>query len=146
MDISQVVRKSGVPASALRYYEERGLIRSTGRRGLHRLFDPSVLERLALIALGRTAGFTLEEIGRMFAADGRPRIDRAALARKADELGRTIRRLTAMRDGLAHAAACPAPSHMECPKFRRLLGVAASGSGRKRQGARKTGTTRARPR
>jgi len=38
-----------------------------------------------------------------------------------------IRQLTAMRDGLRHAAACPAPSQMECPSFRRLLGLAASG-------------------
>ncbi|MFX7727940.1 MerR family transcriptional regulator, partial [Acinetobacter baumannii] len=46
---------------------------------------------------------------------------------KADELDRTIRRLNAMRDGLRHAAVCPAPSHMECPTFRRLLRVAAAG-------------------
>ena len=36
-------------------------------------------------------------------------------------LDATIRRLTVMRDGLRHAAACAAPSHMECPKFLRLL-------------------------
>lgn len=50
------------------------------------------------------------------------------LAAKADELDRTIRKLSAMRDGLRHAAACPAPSHMECPKFRRLVRAAASGA------------------
>lgn len=132
MDINEVARRSGVPASTLRYYEERGLIRSVGRRGLRRLFDASVIERLALIALGRSAGFSLEEIAAMFVPDGGPRIDREVLARKADELDRTIRNLTAMRDGLKHAAACPAPSHMECPKFRRLLGLAASGSNGRR--------------
>jgi DNA-binding transcriptional MerR regulator len=128
VDITEVTQRSGVPASTLRFYEEKGLIASIGRRGLRRLFDPGVLERLALIALGRGAGFTLDEIALMFGPDGRPRIDRRMLAAKADELDRTIRRLSAMRKSLRHAAACPAPSHMECPTFRRLLRAAASGA------------------
>jgi DNA-binding transcriptional MerR regulator len=128
MDITEVARQSRVPASTLRFYEEKGLIRSTGRRGLRRTFDPKVLERLALIALARASGFSLDEIGRMFAPDGRPRIDRQMLAAKAQELDGTIRELSAMRDGLRHAVACKAPSHMECPTFRRLLKAAASGA------------------
>jgi DNA-binding transcriptional MerR regulator len=123
LDIAQVARQSGVPASTLRFYEKKGLIRSIGRRGLYRLFDKGILERLALIALGRSAGFSLAEIKRMFAPDGRLRIDRKMLAAKADELGATIRQLGAMRRGLRHAAVCPAPSHLECPTFRRLLGL-----------------------
>jgi DNA-binding transcriptional MerR regulator len=126
MDIAEVARRTGVPASTLRFYEEKGLISSVGRRGLRRLFAPDVLERLALIALGRSAGFTLQEMARMFAPGKRPRIDRRLLAGKAKELDGTIRKLVAMRDGLRHAAACPAPSHLECPTFRRLLGIAAS--------------------
>ena len=124
MDIAEVAKRSGVPASTLRYYDEKGLITSTGRHGLRRLFDAGVLERLALIALGQSAGFSLDEIARMFAPQGRPRIDRNLLAAKADELDRSITRLTAMRDGLRHAAVCPAPSHLECPTFRRLLAKA----------------------
>ena len=127
LDINEVARRSGVPASALRFYEEKGLIASVGRRGLRRLFAETVLERLALVTLGSAAGFSLDEIARMFAPDGRPRIDRELLAAKAAELDGTIRKLSAMRDGLRHAAACPAPSHLECPTFRRLLGAAASG-------------------
>ena len=121
MDIAEVAKQSGVPASTLRYYEEKGLIASTGRRGLRRVFDAGVLERVALIALGRSAGFSLDEIARIFATGRKPRIDRQMLADKAEELERTIRRLSAMRDGLRHAAACPAPSHMECPTFRKLV-------------------------
>ncbi|HET9473712.1 MAG TPA: helix-turn-helix domain-containing protein [Steroidobacteraceae bacterium] len=124
MDINEVAKRSGVPASALRYYEEKGLITSVGRRGLRRLFDHDVVERLSLIALGQAAGFSLDEIAGMFAPDGRPRIDRKLLAAKAGELDVTIRRLTAMRNGLRHAAVCPAPSHLECPTFRRLMGIA----------------------
>jgi DNA-binding transcriptional MerR regulator len=142
LDIAEVAQRSGVPASTLRFYEQKGLIVSTGRRGLRRLFDPGVLERLALIALGCAAGFSLDEIARMFSPDRRPRIDRQMLAAKAEELDRTIRKLTAMRDGLRHAAACPAPSHMECATFRRLLRAAASGA----IGARRKRTPQPQPR
>jgi DNA-binding transcriptional MerR regulator len=128
VDLGEVAQRAGVPVSTLRFYEQKGLIASTGRRGLRRLFDADVLDRLALIALARTAGFSLDEIARMFTPGGQPSIDRQMLADKADELDRTIQQLSAMRDGLRHAAACPAPSHFECPTFQRLLGAAASGA------------------
>jgi DNA-binding transcriptional MerR regulator len=127
LDISQVAKRANVPASTLRYYEEIGLIASIGRRGLRRVFEPAILQRLALIALGRSAGFSLAEIAQMFGADGSPQIDRTFLEAKAKELDRSIRKLSAMRDGLRHASACPAPSHMECPTFLRLLDGASSG-------------------
>ena len=133
LDIAEVAQRSGMPASTLRFYEEKGLISSIGRRGLRRLFDARVLERLALIALGRTAGFSLDEMAPMFAPDGQPRIDRQRLLAKAEELDRTIRELSALRDGLQHAAACRAPSHMECPTFRRILRAAELGTIRSRR-------------
>jgi len=136
LDIAQVAQRSGAPASALRFYEEKGLIASIGRRGLRRLFDETVLERLALIALGRVAGFSLDEIGGMLGRGGQPRIDRKTLQTKAAELDLKIERLTAMRDGLRHAAACPAPTLMECPKFCRI--VRAAGAGKLKEGRRRT--------
>lgn len=128
MDITEVVKRSGVPASTLRFYEEKGLIKSVGRQGLRRVFSANILERLAQIALGRAAGFSLDEMGRMLGTKGNPDIDREMLVSKADELDKTIQKLRAMRDGLRHAAVCSAPSHMECPTFRRLLGLAANGA------------------
>lgn len=128
LDIAEVARRTGVPASTLRYYEEKGLIAPIGRRGLRRLYDAEVLERLAFVALGRASGFSLDEMAEMFAPDGRPRLDRQVLVAKADELDRTIRMLTAAREGLRHAAVCRAPSHMECPTFRRILKAAAGGA------------------
>ncbi|MGR0278676.1 helix-turn-helix domain-containing protein [Marinomonas dokdonensis] len=128
MEISQVAKQSGVPASTLRFYEEKGLIHSIGRRGIRRVFGANVFERLELIALGRAAGFSLEEIAGILGSHGKPSIDRDLLLNKADELDTTIKQLTAMRDGLKHAAACTAPSHLECPRFRRLMSLAASGA------------------
>jgi len=129
LDIAEVARRSGIAASALRFYEQKGLIASIGRHGLKRLFEAAVLDRLALITLGQAAGFSLDEMALTFGSrDGRPDIDRGRLTEKADELDETIRRLTAMRDGLRHAARCPAPSHWECPTFRRYLNAAAAGA------------------
>jgi DNA-binding transcriptional MerR regulator len=149
LDIAEVAKRSNVPASALRHYEDKGLIASVGRRGLRRLYDGGILERLALIAVGRAAGFSLDEMARMFVQNRNLTIDRELLASKADELDRRIRELTAMRDGLRHAAVCSAPSHMECPKFRRILRAAAAGAfdGRERKAPRKSRTAaRAAPR
>lgn len=130
MDIAEVAKASGLPASTLRFYEEKGLIKSYGRNGLRRLFSANVVERLALISLGRNAGFSLEEIYEMFTPDG-PAINRELLLAKAGELDRKIKEMTSMRDGLLHAAVCQAPNHFECPKFLRLLSIA--GKNRLRQ-------------
>ena len=135
LDIGEVARRAQLPASTLRYYEDKKLIQSAGRRGLRRLFEPGVLQRIALIKLGQNAGFALDEIRGMFAPDGRLKIDRKKLADKADRLQHTIRELTALRDGLRHAAACPAPNHLECPSFQRLLRIADTEKPRRRKRA-----------
>ncbi|MEH6435103.1 helix-turn-helix domain-containing protein [Massilia sp. DD77] len=127
MDIAEVAKRSGMAASTLRYYEKKGLIASTGRQGLRRTFGKDVLDQLALISLGQAAGLSLDDIRGMFTPKG-PQIDRAVLAARADEIDALVRRLKAMSKGLRHAVACPAPSHMECPTFRKLLSAAGSGS------------------
>ena len=127
IDIAQVSKRSGVAASTLRFYEDKGLIASIGRHGLRRVFDHRVLDQLSLIALGRVAGFSLDEIATVFAPDGGAQIDRAMLGTKADQIDETVKRLQAMSDSLRHAAVCPAPSHMQCPSFRKLLQAAAKG-------------------
>jgi DNA-binding transcriptional MerR regulator len=128
MDISEVARRTGVPASTLRYYEKKGLIASLAPQGTRRRFAPAVLDQLALVALGQAAGLSLDEVHSMLSPNGRPNIDRQLLADKASELDTTIRQLSAVRRGLRHAAACPAPSHADCPTFRKLLKAAASGA------------------
>lgn len=124
LDIGEVAECSGVPPSALRYYEEIGLIRSLGRHGLRRQFDGDVLLKLSLIGLGKAAGFSLIEIAGMFGQDGRPDIPRAQLHARADKLERQIQDLRMLRDVLRHVADCPAPTHLECPSFRKLLKTA----------------------
>jgi DNA-binding transcriptional MerR regulator len=127
LDIGEVSEKAGVRASTLRYYDEIGLVSSIGRRGLRRQFSSDVLLQLSLISMGKSAGFSLEEIAGMFGPKGGPDLPRAELHRRADEMDRQIRELTALRDTLRHVADCPAATHMECPTFRRLVSLAARG-------------------
>ena len=128
MDIAEVAKRAGLPASTLRFYEHKGLIASVGPAGSRRRFAPGVLDQLALVALGQAAGLSLDEIRSMLSPHGGPKIDRQVLADKADEIDDTLRRLRAMSRGLRHAAACPAPSHAQCPTFQRLLKAAAAGA------------------
>jgi DNA-binding transcriptional MerR regulator len=124
LDIGEVARRSRLPASTLRYYEEKGLIRSEGRRGLRRLFDPGVLDQLAFITLGRIAGFTLDDLAAMATADRSFAVDREKVRNKAAELDRKIEEMTALVACLRHVVECSAESHFSCPTFKRLLGTA----------------------
>lgn len=134
MDIAEVSKRTGIPSSALRYYEQKGLINSVRDKGERRRYAPNVLDHLALIALGQAAGLSLDEIRAMLSPNGPPDIDRQLLAAKADEIDALIKHLRAVSNGLRHAAACPAPSHAECPSFQKLLKAAASGALEKRWG------------
>ncbi|RBW63338.1 helix-turn-helix domain-containing protein [Ruegeria sp. A3M17] len=124
LDISELSRASGFSPSKLRYYEEVGLIRSVGRRGLKRLYEDEVKTRISLISLAQTAGFSLVEIKETMGSEGRPDLDRTALAAKADAIDVRIKELTALRDGLRHVMNCTAENHLDCPRFQRIIRVA----------------------
>lgn len=127
MDITEVTKRTGLSAPTLRFYEEKGLIRSIGRHGQRRLFDAQVLEHLSVIALGRAAGFSLDEITAMLPPDGEIQVHREMLLAKADLVERSIKQLKAVRDGLRHAANCPEKNHLDCPTFQRLMHAALAG-------------------
>jgi DNA-binding transcriptional MerR regulator len=145
LDIGEVAERSGVAPSTLRYYEEIGLIASLWRRGLRRQFDGDVLLKLSLIAMGKAAGFSLEEIAGMFGRDGRPDIPRDQLRERADELQRQMAELRTLRDILRHVADCPAPSHLECPTFRKLMQAASRRKLVYRPSVRRSGARRTAP-
>ncbi|MFO2465587.1 helix-turn-helix domain-containing protein [Pseudomonas sp. 15FMM2] len=127
MDITEVVKRTGLAAHTLRFYEKKGLIASVSPPGARRQYASTVLEQLAIIALGQAGGLSLEEIGVMLCPKGGAVVDRDVLLAKADEIDATIKQLQAMSRGLRHTATCPAANHAECPNFRRLLKAAAAG-------------------
>ena len=100
------------------------MLKSLAGRGQRRQFAADVADRLALIALGQAAGFSLDEVGAMLVD---LQVDRQMLLAKADALDARIRRLQAMSKGLRHAAQCPEEDHLCCPKFQRLMKLSAAG-------------------
>ena len=139
MDITEVVKRTGVPAHTLRFYEKKGLITSISPPGARRQFAAAVVEQLAVIALGQAGGLSLDEIHAMLSPNGQANVDRAVLLAKADEIDATVKQLKAMSRGLRHAAACPAPNHAQCPNFQRLLKIAAAGAFKRSTVGRHTG-------
>ena len=81
-----------------------------------------MIERVAVILLGRNVGYSLDEITKMLKPDDF-KIDKQQLSDQADKIEKTIKQLTAMVKGLRHAAECPAPSHFECCKFQQVLRI-----------------------
>lgn len=134
MDIADVAKRTGVPASTLRYYEKKGLLKSLAGRGQRRQFAADVADKLALIALGQAAGFSLDEVGVMLVD---LQVNRQMLMAKADELDARIKRLQAMSKGLRHAAQCPEEDHLACPKFQRLMKLSAAGELSDKQASKK---------
>ena len=80
--------------------------------------------KLSLIALGKAAGYSLQDIASMFGKTGEPELSRPDLHARADQLEQQIQELTVLKNAIRHVADCPAPSHMECPTFRRLIRLA----------------------
>ncbi|MEV5824718.1 MerR family transcriptional regulator [Spirillospora sp. NPDC052242] len=121
LDISEVAERSGLTASALRFYERRELISPAGRNGLRRIYRPDVLDRLALISCARSAGFTIAEIAGFLRATPGDDALRARMAAKARTLDEDIARLTRMRDSLHHASTCTHAPLVECPHFKNTI-------------------------
>jgi len=66
LTISQVAKQAGLRPSAIRYYEQIGILPRAARAGGQRRYDNTVLYRLALVQQSRQMGFTLDEIHRLF--------------------------------------------------------------------------------
>ena len=89
LTIGEVSRRSGVAASALRFYEERGLISSERAGSGHRRYPRAVLRRIAFVVFAQRVGLTLEEIGsRAGQAAARPRADAPRLVAALEQMGR----------------------------------------------------------
>ena len=120
LDIGEVASRSGMAPSALRYYERERIIASVDRKGLRRQFPPDVLTTLAVVAMCRQAGFTLEEIKLVLATGGGPSWKGFA-ARKRDQLRAQAQHLGTVADQLDHALRCPSPNVFDCEHFQAAL-------------------------
>lgn len=121
LDIGEVRRRTGLPASTLHHYEALGLIRSSGRRGLRRCYPTDVLDRLTFVQAARHAGFSLAEAGELLDTRSTDRELRSRLKAKANELEERIGVLERVRDMLRHAAACRSARLIDCPQFQECI-------------------------
>jgi MerR family redox-sensitive transcriptional activator SoxR len=113
--IGEVVRRSGLPATTLRYYEELGLLRAPERASGQRRYDEAVLAQLKVIGLCKAAGFTLEEIKVLFADDapGRP-ASRALAEAKLADIDAQLATLARARSIIEWGMRCTCPSIDAC--------------------------------
>ncbi|MEE2854362.1 MAG: helix-turn-helix domain-containing protein [Actinomycetota bacterium] len=115
LTIGEVARQAGVAATALRYYEQIGLVPEPARLGGQRRYDDSILARLEVIALCKSAGFSLEEIQLLFADDapGRP-VSRALAEAKLAEIDAHMESLARARAVIEWGMRCTCPSIDAC--------------------------------
>ena len=123
LTIGRVAARSGVAASAIRFYEAEGLLPKPARRGNWRVYDDSILDRLALLELAKSAGFTMAEIKQLLAGfarktppSGRWRsLTRAKLA----ELDARIAEAERMKAVLRTLTRCACPTLEDCGRAMR---------------------------
>lgn len=113
--IGEVARDAGIAATALRYYEQIGLVPPPARLGGQRRYEDSILARLEVIQLCKSAGFALEEIQLLFADDapGRP-ASRALAEAKLAEIDAQVESLARARAVIEWGMRCRCPSIDAC--------------------------------
>jgi MerR family transcriptional regulator, redox-sensitive transcriptional activator SoxR len=117
LSIGELADKARVRASALRYWEERGLLPGAHREGRRRMWPATAVRRVALIKMAQRAGFTLAEIAQLVTSDTTPsatRQWREMAARKLPELDRHIEQTQALRQAVADCLECGCMNFDRC--------------------------------
>jgi DNA-binding transcriptional MerR regulator len=116
LSIGELAERTGVATSALRYYDELGLVRPTIRTSGRRRYAPSAVAQVGVIVFLREVGFSLTEIRRFLAA-GEHQSRQQIIDRKLSELAAQQHRLDVARTLLEHGQRCPAGDPMDCSRF-----------------------------
>ncbi|MGH1346648.1 MAG: MerR family transcriptional regulator [Nannocystales bacterium] len=125
--IGDVARRARLKPSAIRYYEDEGLIPAPLRRSGRRMFGEEIFDHLAWIAACQAAGFSLTEIRGLkdqlegASAPG-PQL-RAVVSQKHEELDRAAARLRQMKSMLSKLEHCSCPTMADCGRAARKLGA-----------------------
>jgi DNA-binding transcriptional MerR regulator len=116
LSIGELADRTGVPTSALRYYDELGLVRPTARESGRRRYAASAAEEVGVIRFLREVGFTLAEIAIFLAAD-EPRARQEIIDRKLAQVIEQQHQLEIAREVLEHGRHCPAGDPTSCARF-----------------------------
>jgi DNA-binding transcriptional MerR regulator len=141
LTIGELARRAGVAASAVRYYEELGLLPAPARISGQRRYPESAARLVAAILLYRDAGFTLAEQKALMAPRDGAAAWRQLAQRKLAELDEQIATAQAAREAISHGLRCPHEDITQCPNFNagitaRLVGPPLSQSHRQLHGQR----------
>jgi DNA-binding transcriptional MerR regulator len=118
LTIGELARRTGVSTSALRYYDELGLVRPTRRVSGHRRYEVDAVAAVGAVRFLQEVGFTLAETKRLISSRKRsPAAWHALAVRKSDELRRRIAREEAARQAIEHSLVCPKDDFLDCPRF-----------------------------
>jgi MerR family redox-sensitive transcriptional activator SoxR len=133
LSIGEVARRAGVRPSALRYYEQVGLLAPQLRANGRRCYDPSVLDTLALIAFAKRVGFTIAETRQLLAGFDAavPASDRwrTLARRKEQELDVLIAKAMEMKASLQRVQGCRCRTMAQCgQRFRQRSSLLAGES------------------
>lgn len=129
LTIGELAHRTGVATSALRYWEQLGILPVPVRVSGQRRYPPSTVGLVGAILLLRDIGFTLRDLKALIAArstagDGWRDLPRRKLA----ELDHQIAQAQAARNAVAHALACPHENIFDCPSFGRVVAARLAGS------------------
>jgi len=114
-----MARRFGLPTHVLRHWESMGLLAPARDRGGQRRYGEADLRRVALILMGKEAGFSLGEL-RTLLATGNPMDHPEILRQHLAELNDRIARATAAKELIEHGLSCPVPFD-ECPHAREQI-------------------------
>ena len=122
MTIGELADRTGVAPSALRFYEERGLLSSVARVAGRRCYLPSAVETVGLIRVFQEVGFSLAEVGAFLASRSESSPDsvsawRDMIAAKLAELDERMAKAQVARVALDHALHCPKEDLLDCPNL-----------------------------
>lgn len=121
IDIGALAQRSQLSTATLRYYEEKGLIHSIGRKGLRRQYALKTLDQLRLIQMAQQSSLTLEDINNIFFQQQSIQIDRTLLDDKIESIEQRIAQMQTTLLTLKHIATCPYPQHLDCPAFQKIM-------------------------
>ncbi|GIH20665.1 MerR family DNA-binding transcriptional regulator [Rugosimonospora africana] len=118
LTIGELAHRAGVSTSALRYYEELGLLPLPARISGQRRYPESAARLVAAILVYSDAGFTLAEQKTLLATGAStPGGRRQLMQRKLAELDEQIARAQAAREAISHGLRCPHEDIAQCPNF-----------------------------
>ncbi|WP_232664709.1 MerR family transcriptional regulator [Pseudonocardia sp. TRM90224] len=120
LSIGELAERTGVATTALRYYDELGLVRPAARASGRRRYAPAAVTEVDTILFFREVGFSLAEIGTLLAGELK-RTRQAVIDRKLAELDEQRHRIDVARTALEHGLKCPSDDPLQCPRFRSII-------------------------